>query len=715
MKHTRPRSRALRIAPLAAAVVALSGSLDAAPRAGAISGAVADAEDGKPIAGALIRLVGGQASATSDAAGRFRLAPVPAGKRAVICTAAGFQTSRAKGIRVGPGAEAVIRLSMRKRAGADKGVAEAAGKSAGKSADKSLGKSAGKSADKDSEAADRSRAGARTAPRPRRHARKMKQATVSLGIAGSMSSGHGGYGAGSAAVRMHAYAAAPSPRPAAESRPPTDREGYDPSEDNEFRSPRDKPLSTFAIDVDTASYANVRRFIEREGRLPPADAVRIEEMINYFHYDYPDPAGPHPFAVYAEVSTAPWQPSHRLVHIGVQAKRVATQDLPANNLTLLIDVSGSMSNPDKLPLLKRALALLVHELRSQDRVAIVVYAGAAGLVLPPTTGDDKATILGALERLQAGGSTAGGQGIQLAYEVAARSMMKHGNNRVILATDGDFNVGASSDGELVRIIEEKRKGGIFLTVLGFGTGNYQDAKMQKLADKGNGNHAYIDSILEARKVLVTEMGGTLVTVAKDVKVQVEFNPALVKGWRLIGYINRKLADRDFNDDKKDAGELGAGHSVTVLYEVIPAGSAEAVGGVDPLKYQQGKYQQGKNQQGKNQQGKNQQGGPSEAATSGELMTVKLRYKQPNGDKSILLSEAVGDRHVDLDATSADYRFAAAVAGFGMLLRDSKHKGTASWQAIAALARGAIGADADSLRYDLVKLLDKASLLARTGG
>ncbi len=365
--------------------------------------------------------------------------------------------------------------------------------------------------------------------------------------------------------------------------PPVDREGYAAIVENDFKRPTDTPLSTFSIDVDAASYANVRRFLDG-GALPVHDAVRIEELVNYFEYDYPDPEGEHPFAVVTEVSECPWAPDHRLVHIGLQGERIDTRDLPPSNLVFLMDVSGSMNSPDKLPLLKQAFALLTDNLREQDRVGIVVYAGAAGVVLEPT--NDRQAILDALDRLEAGGSTAGGEGIKLAYALARKHFDAEKNNRVILATDGDFNVGASSDAEMMRLVERERASGVFLSVLGFGTGNLQDSKMETIADHGNGHYAYIDSISEARKVLVNEMGGTLVTIAKDVKVQVEFNPAHVAAYRLVGYENRLLADEDFNDDTKDAGELGAGHSVTALYEIVPVGVENPAATVDELKYQQ---------------------------------------------------------------------------------------------------------------------------------
>jgi Ca-activated chloride channel family protein len=370
--------------------------------------------------------------------------------------------------------------------------------------------------------------------------------------------------------------------------------------------------------------------------------------------------------VNTEVSEAPWKPEHRLVRIGLQGPRIAAERLPPANLTFLIDVSGSMNGPKRLPLLKQSFRLLIDELRPQDRVSMVVYAGAAGVVLPPTEGSEKARIIEALEALQAGGSTAGAEGIRLAYQTARASFVRGGNNRVILATDGDFNVGTSSDAELVQLIEQERKSGVFLTILGFGMGNYQDAKMQKLADAGNGHHAYIDDLDEARKTLVAEMGATLLTVAKDMKVQVEFNPARVKAYRLIGYENRRLADADFNNDQKDAGELGAGHSVTVLYELIPAGSSEEVSGIDPLKYQAV--------------------APTAAAGGDELLTVKLRYKAPDADTSRLHSQALVDTHTPLAQTSDDFRFAAAVAEFGMLLRESPHRGTASFGSVLTRAQ-----------------------------
>ena len=472
-------------------------------------------------------------------------------------------------------------------------------------------------------------------------------------------------------------------------RGPYNTESYAEINENEFKSVSDAPLSTFSIDVDRASYANVRRFIQ-DGQRPPADAVRIEEMINYFPYQWGDVAGEHPFAVTTEVTQAPWKPENRLVRIGLHAESIDTEDLPPSNLVFLLDVSGSMNSQDKLPLLKKAFTLLVDQVREQDRVAIVVYAGAAGLVLPSTPGSEKDEILAALEKLEAGGSTAGGAGIKLAYDVARKNHIDGGNNRVILATDGDFNVGASSDEAMVKLIEKERESGTFLTVLGFGTGNLKDSKMEQIADHGNGNFAYIDGLLEARKVLVEEMGGTLLTLAKDVKLQIEFNPARVAGYRLIGYENRLLADEDFNDDTKDAGELGAGHTVTALYEVVPAGVGMPGGSVDPLRYQD-------------------QPDPPEpaiapSAFADEMMYVKVRYKDPDGDRSTLLQQPVFDR---IDTPSADFRFAAAVAGFGMLLRDSEYAGALTLDDIVSLAEEGRGDDPRGYRGEFIRLVETA--------
>lgn len=472
-----------------------------------------------------------------------------------------------------------------------------------------------------------------------------------------------------------------------------EREGYDYILENAFLKVKDNPLSTFSIDVDAASYSNMRRFLT-QGQLPPAGAVRIEEMINYFKYDYPQPKNNYPFSVNTEISNCPWNPAHRLALVGLQGKIMHTENLPPSNIVFLIDVSGSMSDANKLPLLKQSLKLLVDQLRENDKVSLVVYAGNAGLVLPATNGLQKQTIKEAIDKLESGGSTAGGAGIELAYKTAIDNFVKGGNNRVILCTDGDFNVGVSSDAALETIIEKKRESGVFLTVLGFGMGNYQDAKMQKLADKGNGNHAYIDQLSEAKKVLVSEFGGTLFTIAKDVKFQIEFNPAVVQGYRLIGYENRMLAKEDFNNDKKDAGDLGSGHTVTALYEIIPVGvQSEFLKQADSLKYQvPEKF--------------------SATAFTGEVMTLKMRYKQPDDSTSKLMTVAVPDEQKLLQVTSANFRFAAAVAEFGMMLRNSSFKQQASYKEVISMAENALGTDKEGYRKEFLQLVKNAHSIAK---
>ena len=473
--------------------------------------------------------------------------------------------------------------------------------------------------------------------------------------------------------------------------PVPDTEEYEGISENVFKDAMKDPLSTFSIDVDEASYSNVRRFINN-GQQPPKDAVRIEELINYFDYDYAQPTSEHPFNIVTEISTAPWNEKHKLVHIGLQGKSIATENLPPSNLVFLIDVSGSMSDVNKLPLLKSSFKMLVNELRQQDYVSIVVYAGAAGLVLEPTSGKEKQKIFAALDNLQAGGSTAGGAGIQLAYSVAELHFKKEGNNRVILATDGDFNVGASSNESMEQLIEQKRRSGVFLTVLGFGMGNYKDSKMEILADKGNGNYAYIDNITEAKKVLVNEFSGTLFTIAKDVKLQVEFNPAKVSAYRLIGYENRMLKSEDFNNDKKDAGELGSGHTVTALYEIIPVGVKSRFYSVDELKYQKSEI-------------------PKEASQSDELMTVKFRYKHPDGENSKLIIHPMKDKQLALNNTSDNFRWSAAVAAFGMLLRESDYVNQYSYDEVAQLAKTARGNDEEGYRSEFIKMVKSMGLMA----
>lgn len=475
-----------------------------------------------------------------------------------------------------------------------------------------------------------------------------------------------------------------------ETRQKHNTEEYDGIAENIFYDPLKNPLSTFSIDVDAASYSNIRRFITG-GQRPPKDAVRIEEMINYFDYEYVQPKGEDPFSINTEISTAPWNPKHKLVHIGLQGKNIPKDNLPPSNLVFLIDVSGSMSDENKLPLLKTSFKMLVEQLREQDRIAIVVYAGAAGVVLPSTSGAEKNTIIDALDNLQAGGSTAGGAGIKLAYAIAKENFQKEGNNRVILATDGDFNVGESSNGGMERLIEAKREEGVFLTALGFGMGNYKDSKMETLADKGNGNYFYIDSILEAQKALVNEFGGTLFTIAKDVKLQIEFNPARVKAYRLIGYENRLLRDEDFNDDKKDAGELGSGHSVTALYEIIPIGVDSEFSKVDELKYQKTKIEK--------------------IAASNEIMTVKFRYKKPSGSASKLIVHPLLDENISIAKTSDNFRWSAAIAGFGMLLRDSEYVKDFKYEDVLQLAQHARGKDENGYRVEFINMVKSLNMLA----
>jgi len=475
-------------------------------------------------------------------------------------------------------------------------------------------------------------------------------------------------------------------------------EAYGYKKDNAYLRVADQPLSTFSIDVDTASYANVRRFLA-QGQRPPADAVRIEELVNYFPYRYTPPTGNVPFAASLEVASAPWAPEHRLVRIGLKGREVSDAQRPAANLVFLLDVSGSMNQPNKLPLVKQSLRLLVNKLRADDRVAIAVYAGASGLALPSTSASRKAEILDAIDRLQAEGSTNGAMGIHLAYDIAKANFVPGGVNRVILATDGDFNVGVTNEGDLTRLIEEKAKSGVFLSVLGFGMGNYKDSTLEQLADKGNGNYAYIDTLAEARKSLVEQAGGTLVTIAKDVKIQVEFNPAEVSAYRLIGYENRLLAKEDFNNDQVDAGEIGAGHTVTALYEVVPAGVAlpDETPGADPLKYQKPEQGAGSRERG---------------ASNGELLTVKIRYKEPASDVSTPLEFPLRDTGAQFEDASADFKFAAAVAGFGMALRDSPHRGSLTLAEVADWGRAGLGDDAGGYRSEFLGLVQQAAVLVQ---
>ena len=646
------------IAPAALLVAIPPTSLETGPPRGAaelpaegrIAGTIRD-ETGAPIANAQVLVVGTSLTATSDKGGAYLLAKVPVGRVSIRAQFVGYRPMQVENVVVRAGRTTTQDIVLEATAVqiSELVVVEAAQPLVPRDEVTSRQRISGEYTDR----------------LPVAPPNGLEEASVSTGRSAAA--------LGNAAGHREAW----------------NTENYARIYDNRFLAARANPLSTFAIDVDRASYGNVRRFLE-QGARPPADAVRIEELINYFPYAYPEPRGEHPFSVVTEVMDAPWHEGHRLVRIGLQARRIPVAELPPSNLVFLIDVSGSMQPANKLPLVKRSLGLLVDQLRPQDRVAIVVYAGSAGMVLPSTPGTDKARIREALDRLGAGGSTAGAAGIRLAYDVAREHHVPGGTNRVVLATDGDFNVGTSSDGELVRLIEEKREQGTFLTVLGFGYGNLKDSKLEGLADKGNGNYAYVDDLLEAQKVLVHEMGGTLVTVAKDVKIQVEFNPAQVQAYRLIGYENRLLAKEDFDDDTKDGGEMGAGHSVTALYEIVPAGVRTDIAITqDSLRYQQASL--------------------SETARHGdELLLVKLRYKDPDGSRSRLMVHPVGAESGG--ETSGDLSFAAAVSAFGMLLRNSEFRGTASWSQVLELARAGRGEDRSGYRGEFLRLAELAAQL-----
>jgi len=470
-------------------------------------------------------------------------------------------------------------------------------------------------------------------------------------------------------------------------------EDYSTIHESGFRDVKSDPLSTFSIDVDNASYSNIRRFLNN-GQMPHKDVVRTEEMLNYFNYNYEQPDNNVPFNITTEYTSCPWNRKHNLALVAIQGKDVKTEDLPAANLVFLLDVSGSMNAQNKLPLVKSSMRMLVKKLRPQDKVAIVVYAGAAGLTLESTPGSNKKKIIAALDKLSAGGSTAGGEGLLLAYKTASENFIKGGNNRIILATDGDFNIGQSSDAEMERLVEQQRNNGIFMTVLGFGMGNYKDNKLETIANNGNGNYAYIDNSQEAHKVFIQQFGGTLFTIAKDVKFQVEFNPAKVQAYRLIGYENRKLNNEDFNNDKKDAGELGAGHSVTALYEIVPAGTSKNPKLVDKLKYQKNKVK-------------------NRLSTTNELMNIKLRYKAPDGNTSQLIQQVLRNELTPWGKTTNNIRFAAAVTQFGMLLRDSEFKGNSTITNTIELAKSAKGDDEEDYRGEFIRLIKTADSIGLT--
>ena len=476
--------------------------------------------------------------------------------------------------------------------------------------------------------------------------------------------------------------------------PNQNQESYQKVKENKFINPRKEPLSTFAADVDAASYSNVRRFIN-SGTLPEKDAVRVEEMINYFQYQVAGPKNGEPVNIVTELTKAPWNTAHQLMRVTLKAKDIPTANLKASNLVFLIDVSGSMMGPGRLPLVKASLKMLVDQLRDIDHVAIVTYAGSAGVKLESTPGDEKMKIKSAIEELEAGGSTAGAAGIKKAYEIAKQQFIKGGNNRIILASDGDFNVGESSDESMEELIAKESKSGVFLTVLGYGMGNLKDSKMEILADKGHGNYAYIDNISEARKAMVTEFGGTLFTVAKDVKIQVEFNPTYVQAYRLVGYENRLLEAEDFNNDQKMGGDMGVGHVVTALYEIVPVGvESGMVGTVDPLKYQQHE---------------NQVAGRRNA----ELATVKFRYKEPGGEKSKLQQKVVGTAVTELNTVSEDFRFVTAVAELGLLLRDSDFKQKANFDQLIVRAKASKGKDEEGYRAEFIRMAENARDLSRS--
>jgi Ca-activated chloride channel family protein len=625
----------------------------------AIQGIVVDPA-GSVIPGATVELLSGPrvvSRVVSASDGTFSFANVVAGTYEIRVTLAGFRQTRTT-LAVGSTAPPLLRLKL---------LIGSVNEAVTVNSDAISGKASG------------------AAPAP-----PVRSPSAAPAVPGGVVGGVGAGGAGNfgaARVADNAMGVRGAFPPAA-----VDAETYASIDENKFRRVSDQPLSTFSIDVDTASYANVRRFLN-EGHLPPADAVRVEELINYFHFDYADSTQGAPFGVTTELVPCPWNSRHKLALIGLQARRLPPGKIPPRNLVFLLDVSGSMTSANKLPLVKNAMQMLAETLTAQDRVAIVTYAGTTGVALPATRGDRHGVIQEAISALNSGGSTNGGAGIQLAYQIAQENFVKGGINRVILATDGDFNVGVTNIDALTQMIEEKRTSGVFLSVLGVGTGNLKDATMEKLADKGNGNYSYLDSLTEARKVLVAEAGSTLVTVAKDVKIQVEFNPAFVTAYRLVGYENRRLKAREFNDDTKDAGEMGAGHSVTALYEVVPPGEDVEAAGVDPLKYQRPPAV------------------PKEVVTvpSNELMTVKVRYKQPQGDKSTLVTVPVAARNT---AAPKHVNFAAAVAEFGMLLRDSPFKADATWADAAKLATTYRDEDRDGYRAEFARLVDLAASLER---
>ncbi len=641
---------------------------------GAISGTVHD-EKGNPLIGATIKVIQGginKGGAQTDEDGNYTVKPLPAGRYDVEISAVAYTTHKTTGVIVSADRITALDVKLKPRATELQAVTVTAYKvplidrynpgARSVVAAEQIEKMPTRSI-QDIEA---------TSQLAHRKSEKMK-------IRGGRAAGTQYYIDG---VQVNGNYAPPMPRIPMPGSYYPGTESYKKEEENGFKSVKTDPLSTISVDVDRASYSNIRRFIN-EGQRPPVDAVRVEEMINYFNYDYPQPKGDDPIAIVTELIDCPWKSGHKLLQVGMKAKEVSTDKLPPSNLVFLIDVSGSMMTENKLPLVKSSLKLLVNKLREEDRVSIVVYAGSAGLVLPPTSGDDKETIFNALDRLQAGGSTAGGAGIQLAYKTAGDNFMRGGNNRVILATDGDFNVGVSGENELEDLIVKHRGKGIYLTCLGYGMGNYKDSKMEVLADKGNGNYAYIDNIDEANKTLVKEFGGTIYTIAKDVKAQIEFNPRYVKSYRLVGYENRVLNNEDFKDDKKDAGDMGSGHTVTILYEIVPAGNGIEE---DDLKYQRS----------------------GSIANSIEFATIKFRYKRPNANISKEMVHVIGLDTKRIDLASNNIRFASSVAMFGMMLKNSEYKGSSSYDKALTLARSAKGRDKEGYRSEYIKLVKAMS-------
>jgi Ca-activated chloride channel family protein len=656
------------------------------PRTGSLSGTVRDG-NGTVLPGVAVTVtgqpLGAQSRATkTDARGQFAIQNLPAGTYRLQFVRDGFKTHVREAVTVSAGAARTLTIQLIK--GSTSEVVVGPRDSSSQSKNKM---EQGKQRTQPLPAPPSPPASASVGAAPLAGAAAV---AAPGGVAGGVPGGVPG-GSAQLVVPFSAPFVAPDVyAPGGRAYP--GQESYAAISENPFHAVGEEPLSTFSIDTDTASYANVRRFLNA-GTLPPHDAVRIEELVNYFHFDYPQPRSDVPFSITTELAAAPWDPTHRVALIGLQGREVANTNIPPRNLVFLLDVSGSMAPADRLPLVRQAMRMLVDILRPQDRVAIVVYAGSSGLALPSTPGSQKETIHEAIARLEAGGSTNGGEGLRLAYKTARANFIQGGINRVILATDGDFNVGVTSQSDLLSLIENERKSGVFLSVLGVGTGNLKDSTMEMLADKGNGNYAYLDSLQEARRVLVREAGSTLMTIAKDVKIQVEFNPATVAAYRLIGYENRLLRKEDFNDDRKDAGEIGAGHSVTALYEIVPVG-AKWSESVDPLKYQRPPQQPER----------------TVAGLSNELVTVKLRYKPPSEDVSRLISTVIENRPQPL---GRNLGFASAVAEFGMLLRDSPHKANASFDAAITRARQFRGEDAEGYRAEFVRLADLAAGLTQT--